>query len=255
MKERNSSWGNVAKWYDRKVKMKGHFFHENSILPRITELISNLNVETLVDLGSGQGILERTINQNIRYVGLEISPELITQARKMSRSKSPQFVLEDLGKPLRKSYEKFDVAASILALQNIENYEVFFRNASQLVKKGGHLILALNHPYYRIPRSSGWEIFPGNKKQVRWVSSYLKVQKIPIVMTPGERSHSKKQITWSFHVPLSIYITQLTKNGFIVTEMQEVASPKESVGKNAKRENIAREEIPLFMILVAKKVI
>lgn len=254
MRERNSSWGNVAKWYDRKVKVKGHFFHENSLLPRVTELLTRLAVQSLVDLGSGQGVLERAIPSNIRYLGLEISPELITQARRMSRSKNPQFVSADLGKPLKNDHGKFDAAISMLALQNIENYQTFFQNAGRLVNPEGHIILVLNHPYYRIPRASGWEIFPGNKKQIRWVSNYLNEQKIPVSMTPGERSRSKRLITWSFHVPLSSYISELVKNGFVITEMQEIASPKESVGRNALRENVAREEIPLFMILVAKKV-
>jgi hypothetical protein len=35
--------------------------------------------------------------------------------------------------------------------------------------------------------------------------------------------------------------------------MDEVSSPKESIGRFADRENIAREEIPLFMILVARR--
>jgi hypothetical protein len=32
--------------------------------------------------------------------------------------------------------------------------------------------------------------------------------------------------------------------------MEEISSPKESQGKFAKRENTARNEIPLFMMLV-----
>lgn len=253
MRQKNTSWGKVASWYDKKVGTKGHFFHENSLLPEVKEILTRLEITSVVDLGCGQGILERSVGPNVRYLGIDISPELITQARKLSRVREPNFMVADLGKPVKVTLGKFQCAVSMLALQNIENYQGFFENVGKLVEKDGYVILTLNHPYYRIPRASGWEVLAGNSKQIRWVSNYLNVQKIPISMNPGTRSPARQKVTWSFHVPLSAYITELAKAGFAVTEMHEIASPKESVGRYAKRENTAREEIPLFMILIAKK--
>jgi hypothetical protein len=69
-------------------------------------------------------------------------------------------------------------------------------------------------------------------------------------MNPGDQ---KSEITWSFHVPLSVYINELSACGFSLRNIQEVSSPKESQGKFAKRENTARSEIPLFMLITFVK--
>ncbi len=255
MKQRNTSWGNVSKWYDKKVGSRGHFYHEASILPELKELLTKLEVTSIVDFGCGQGILERTVASTVKYVGIDISPELIARARKLSKRNDSQFLTADASKEITSPLGKFMCATSILALQNIENYHGFFENVAKFVQKDGYVVLVLNHPYYRVPRSSGWDVLPGNGKQIRWVSAYLSEQKIPISMNPGAKGRGNQKVTWSFHVPLENYIKELSAHGFAVTEMQEIASPKESEGRFAKRENTAREEIPLFMLLVAKRVL
>jgi hypothetical protein len=139
-----------------------------------------------------------------------------------------------------------------LALQNIEFYRGFFDNAQRYCKVGGFVAIVINHPHFRIPRSSGWDIVKGNAKQVRWVSNYMNEQRIPITMNPGTRE--KQKVTWSFHVPLSTYVAEFAQRGFLIERLDEISSPKESVGRYAKRENTARAEIPLFMLLIAKKI-
>ena len=254
MEQRKTSWGKVAGRYNKQVGTRGHYFHENVLLPAIEKLIGSLKVTSLLDLGCGQGVLERTLPASVSaYVGIDISSELISQAKKQTKHKEAQFFVGDATQPITELTRKYDVTVSMLALQNMENYRGFFANVGKYTRNGGYVVLAINHPYYRVPRSSGWEVLPGNGKQIRWVSNYLTEQKIPIVMDPLTPKKYQK-ITWSFHVPLSVYVEELAKYGFAVTAIQELASPKESEGKFAKRENTARQEIPLFMIVVAKKV-
>jgi len=70
-------------------------------------------------------------------------------------------------------------------------------------------------------------------------------------MHPSKREASEK--TFSYHRPLSLYITALAKAGFVVDGMEEWVSNKKSTGGQAKRENRARKEIPLFLTLCARK--
>jgi SAM-dependent methyltransferase len=253
MARKETSWGKVSSWYNKEVGAKGHFHHENSLLPRVLAVIESAGITNLIDLGCGQGIMERSLPATVQYCGVDISPELISQARKLSKKRDPRFIVADVSKPLISIKEQFNGAVCMLALQNVENYAGFFKNLSVLVEDKGSVVLVLNHPYYRIARNSGWEISSGNGKQVRWVSNYLNEQKIPITMNPGQKARSKQRVTWSFHVPLQLYIKELAKYGFAVTDMEEIASPKESEGRYAVRENTARQEIPLFMILVARR--
>jgi hypothetical protein len=82
------------------------------------------------------------------------------------------------------------------------------------------------------------------------VSSYLSPQKIPITIHPGQ-SHSP--VTWTHHLPLSAYFQILSAHHFTVTRLEEWASDKVSQGKAAGTENRLRQEIPLFMAILAQK--
>ncbi len=77
--------------------------------------------------------------------------------------------------------------------------------------------------------------------------------KIPIQAHPSKGKDSP--VTWTFHHPLSSYFQWLNATGFTVETMEEWVSTKESEGKNAKMENRSRAEFPLFLTIVANKVV
>ncbi len=250
---KKTTWNKVANWYGKEVGEKGHFYHQSVILPKIREIFEKYTPKRVLDLACGQGVLERILHKNTEYVGIDIAPALIGEARKLSqRGAKSLFYVADVSKPLKIKEREYDFATCVLALQNIENFRGVFDNIAEYLVQGGHFLVILNHPMFRIPRSSGWSIDPGNAKQVRWVSSYLREQKIPIVMNPGSE-RGKHSTTWSFHVPLATYAEEFTKRGFSIIGLYEWASPKESDGKFADRENVARQEIPLFMALLVRK--
>ena len=73
-------------------------------------------------------------------------------------------------------------------------------------------------------------------------------------MNPGEKNTKKKKTTISFHRPLQYYAKIFAANNFSITRIEEWISHKESE-KNAKRkkeEDIARKEIPMFMMIEIK---
>lgn len=75
--------------------------------------------------------------------------------------------------------------------------------------------------------------------------------KIPIQMHPGA---APSVYTWTFHRPLSEYFRELNSSGFAVNKLEEWVSGRESKpGERSKAENLARNEIPLFLALSALK--
>jgi ubiquinone/menaquinone biosynthesis C-methylase UbiE len=212
-----------------------------------------LNLETtasVLDLGCGQGILSRTIPVVSEYLGIDSAPSLIEAAKKANRHPQYRFLTADVTRTLPAAKPTFTHAAIILALQNMEKPEIAVQNAAAFLVKGGRLVLVLNHPMFRIPRQSGWGIDEKTKQQYRWINRYASPLKIPINMTPGQRVQTT---TWSFHRPLSEYVSMLASAGFVITGLEEWLSDKQSQGKAAKMENRSREEIPLFMAIVAEK--
>lgn len=251
-KPNNTSWQNVSSWYDKLVGSEGHYYHQHVIIPGLMRLLQLNENSSLVDLGCGQGILSRAFPDLTKYLGIDRSKSLIESAKKNNQNPNYNFIVKDVTRTIDTAQPTFSHAIIILALQNMENPEGAIENASSYLMSGGKLAIVLNHPAFRIPRQSGWGIDEKTKQQYRWVNRYSAPLKIPIDMSPGQRSSG--QTTWSFHRSLQDYVGMLVKSGFVITGLEEWSSDKESEGKAARMENRARKEFPLFLTLIAEKV-
>lgn len=125
------------------------------------------------------------------------------------------------------------------------------RNAKEHLKIGGKFLIILNHPAFRIPKYSFWEVDKSKRVQFRRIDKYMKPIEIPISTNPGKGDRSKE--TWSFHYPISAYSEMLYDNGFVIEKIEEWVSDKTSTGGAADMENKARIEFPLFMAILARK--
>lgn len=249
----HTSWQKVGKWYNQSVGESGHYYHQSVILPNVLKLLnfSQNQPASLLDLGCGQGVLGRHLPPHVSYVGVDAAAPLIDAAKKFPHPPNHQFILADATRKLSIHHSPFTHATIILALQNMEDPLGVFKNASLLLEKGAPCIIVLNHPCFRIPRQSSWKVDEENKIQYRRIDRYMSPMKIPIQMHPGTGKESPQ--TLSFHRPISDYCRLLKETGFAIDLIEEWCSTKESQGKMAKMENRSREEIPLFMAVVAFK--
>lgn len=243
-----TSWESSSSWYDKTVGEKGHYYHQSVIIPKTLQLLNLQKGDKLLDVACGQGVLSRYIPPHVNYLGLDLAPSLITQAKK--HSPKHKFLIQDVTEPFSFSETNFSHATIILALQNIEKALDVFHNLKKVLKPHAKLLIVLNHPCFRIPRQSSWGVDEAKKWQYRRVDRYLSCLKIPIQTHPGSQKTS--QTTWSFHHPLSAYSLWLKEAGFSLELIDEWASDKKSTGSKATMENRSRAEFPLFLTLVAK---
>lgn len=253
MKKKDTSWEKVERWYSSCVGEKGHHYHRSILLPGALRLLSieKENPPSVLDIGCGQGVFARVLPPTTVYYGIDASPSLLAEAKKQTKHPSFRFFHADATKPLPLEKTDFDCAIFLLSLQNMERQDLAIANASKHLKKGGRLLLILNHPCFRIPRQSSWGIDETTQLQYRKVQRYMSSMKIPIQMNPGKKEASAQ--TFSFHVPLSSTMRSLADAGFSLLELEEWCSDKKSEGKMAKMENRARSEIPLFLALSSEK--
>ena len=244
-----SGWDQAENWYSGCVGKEGHYYHQAVILPRLVPLLDLLPGHSLLDLGCGQGILARSLPKKIAYTGIDLSPKLIAEAKKITKDPAASFIVSDASKPLPLPHNAFDRACFLLSFQNMEHPEKAIQNASLHLKEKGKLLLVLNHPCFRIPRQSGWGIDEMAKLQYRKVNSYMSSMQIPLAIHPSQGE--KGGVTMSYHHPLSYYTQLLQKHGFLLYALEEWCSDKKSTGPKAKMENRARKEIPLFLTLGA----
>ena len=241
---KDTSWKQVGKWYDDVVSKEGHTYHQEVIFPALKKWITFEEGDSVLDLGCGQGVFARQLPKGIAYQGIDLAKPLIQKAKGYSNHK---FQVGDATKPLKISKKDFSHVLMILSLQNMEMGKDAVINGAHHLKVGGKCIIVLNHPCYRIPRQSSWGVDEAKKLQYRRVDRYLSPLEIPIQMHPSKKEKSEK--TYSYHNPLSTYVSWMVNAGFSVTRMEEWHSTKISSGGKAKMENRARKEFPLFLAL------
>lgn len=246
----NTSWDTSSQWYENIVGYTGHYYHEHLIIPRLLPLLQLHPQSSILDIGAGQGILARYLPKNVTYLGIDNSSMLINQAKKHNHAQNHTYLLADITQQLPIDKYNFTHAVFLLSIQNIEHADKAIRTVAKHLIKDGILIIVMNHPCFRIPRQSGWGFHEDNKLQYRYINRYLSDLKIPIQTHPGMKN---SPITWSFHHSLGTYISYLSQEHLFISELSEWESNKKSIGTEAKKENRARSEIPLFLMIKAVK--
>jgi len=245
-----TSWEGDSKWYKETTSGKGNYFHEHVIIPGARKLLQLTPPSKILDFGCGTGVLGRAISREVSYLGIDVAPSLIEEAKREDRSPSHTYMVADVTKPIKIDAD-FTHATLILSLQNMKDPFGVFQNAATHLVSNGILIIILNHPCFRIPRQSSWGIDETNKLQYRRINRYLSPLEIPITMHPGKANST---VSWSYHYPLSDYAAMLKTNGFVIDTLEEWASDRKSHGgTTGKMENRTRKEIPLFLAIKALK--
>lgn len=254
MPKKDTSWNNVAKWYDKLLSMEGTY-QSDVILPNLLRLLNIKKGESVLDIACGQGFFSREIAKaGGEVTGVDIAPDLIKFAKEKAGPNEDYLVIP--GDRLAENIPagKFDKAIIILAIQNIENLNGVILQAHRALKVGGKLFLVLNHPAFRNPKKTAWGFDEVSKTQYRRVDEYLSESKTEIDMAPGSEKKGSDKLTVSFHRPLQVYFKVLTKNNFLIGRLEEWNSNKKSEpGPRQKAEDKARKEIPLFLLIEAVK--
>lgn len=157
-KKSGTSWEKSSGWYNKLVGKSGHYYHEKVIIPGVIRILGLKKGDSLLDIGCGQGVLARAIPKDTPYLGVDLSYSLIKSAKIEDKIKGHEYLVMDATKPMSLPKKDFSHATIILALQNMENAQMVFKNAAAHLKPGAKLVVVLNHPMFRIPRQSGWDV-------------------------------------------------------------------------------------------------
>ena len=263
-----TSWGGVAEKYNEYINNDKNY-HNEIIIPNILRLIGNIKNKNILDIACGQGVLSQILSDNGAIVsGFDAGIELIEIAKHNDKKNKINYSVADAedfaknylvenninNKSSNKTdkYKDFDIIICVLAIQNIENMKRVIENILLVSNNKTKIYFVINHPAFRIPRASSWgyeTVEGGANIQYRRIDKYMSEDKIKMDMNPGEKDNKNKKFTYSFHRPLQYYFKLFSNTGLSVLRLEEWISPRNSVGKNSERENIARKEFPLFMCI------
>ncbi len=247
---KTTSWGGVADWYDDYMGKEGTYQKE-VILPNLLRILGTQKNEIVLDLACGQGFFSHEMKKaGFKVTGADISPELIAEAKR--NVPGVDFYVTSADLLTFAKAESFDMVVCILAIQNIENIASVFTEVRRVLKQSGRCILVMNHPAFRVLKRSSWQWDEEQKVQYRRIDGYLSQAKVIIEMHPG--AEAKKQ-TISYHRSLQDFFKTFSKAGFTVSRLEEWVSHKVSEkGPRQKAEDVARKEIPLFMMIEARRI-
>ena len=253
-----TDWNGVANWYDDLVGDGGSEFHREVVIPGTLRLLAAAKGDRVLDVACGQGVLCRALAAaGVEATGVDAAIDLIRAARDRQAGVPADVppVTYQVGDARDLSFLKSDsfaAAACVLAVQNIHPLGGLLGGIARCLRPGGRAVLVMNHPAFRIPKSTGWGWDAGANVQYRRVDHYLQPRKIPIVTHPGSEPD---KYTWTFHKPIGAYVKALRHAGLLVDAIEEWPSHKRSdSGPRAGAENTAREEIPMFMAIRAVRV-
>lgn len=249
-----AGWDQVASWYDKLVGDDGSDYHKNVILPAVLRLLNSKPTERVLDLCCGQGVLARLLVEEKlagEVVGVDASSKLIEAARERTKHPKARFLIADASSNASWADGRFDAAACVMAVHDLENIEPMFQHLAQALKTGGRAVIVMMHPCFRIPRQTHWGWDEEKKIQYRRLDRYSVPLSIPVTTHPGRKTGEQ---TWFYHRPLSAYMNALGKAGLAITRCEELHSHRRSqAGPRSRGEHRAAEEFPLFLALVAEK--
>ena len=249
---KDTSWNKVSGWYNELLK-NDDTYQAKVILPNLLRILDLKKGEQVFDLACGQGYFANVFaHEGASVVASDLSKNLIESAKKNSKEKI-SFYISPAHRAQFLKDNSIDTIVIVLAIQNIENVSEVFAECNRILRKNGRIILILNHPSFRVPQGSDWYFADGIQSRI--VSKYLSPSKIFIDMTPGEKNPKKKIKTISFHRSLQDYVKLFSKNGFVISRLEEWISHKQSqTGPRQKAEDTARKEIPMFMCIEVRKI-
>jgi len=169
---KNTSWSPVAKWYSGIVGEGGHYFHEHVIFSSLKKILNPKDHKSVLDIGLWARSL-RTLSPGVTYTGIDISKDLLTEAKKLDKNSQHSYYVADAARGIPTPADSFDHAVCILAIQNMQDAALTIANIALSLKPGGDLVIVMNHPCFRIPRQSSWEIDEANKLEYRRVGQSL----------------------------------------------------------------------------------
>jgi SAM-dependent methyltransferase len=250
-----TSWDPLAHWYDGWVGEGGSEYHRELAVPAVMRLLDPQPGDAILDLGCGQGVLAPYIARaDAHYIGIDASPRLLDLARKR-HGRSGRFLLGDarrLAALKELSPCSFEAVVFLLSLQDMDPLEEALTGTAWALKPGGRVVLLLTHPAFRFPRQSGWGWDEKRKLMFRRVDRYLTPLPVPMKSLPGT---STQATTRSFHRPIQDYVNGLAVHGLLTDHFAEIPAHKlKSREPGSRAETMARQEIPLFLGIRARKI-
>ena len=141
----------------------------------ILELLKNLSVSKILDIGCGEGWLTRNLVQNGKYaVGLDAISELLINAREKGAGTFYQFTYDEIIDGNSIPETPYDAAVFNFCLYQKEGLHLLLQQIKNSLSNNGQIVIQTLHPFFLKENNLGyksqwvadsWKGLPGNFTQ------------------------------------------------------------------------------------------
>lgn len=225
-------WDVASEIFVEFVRSGKNYYSEFLNYPALERMVGDVKGKRVLDLGCGEGSTSRLLARaGADVTGIDISEGLI-EAALDEEDRNPlgiRYIASDAADLPMLESGTFDLAVCYMAMMDIRDYDKAISEASRLLKDGGRFVIVMEHPCFTASRIldgkavSGWEtrvLEDGSKEYLRyWVEDYLKRHSYTFEWRHDRLSGSFE--TTGFHRTLSDYVKALSRNGFVITDLDE----------------------------------
>lgn len=196
------------------------------LTPRVLEWLGEIQGLKILDAGCGEGFLSRLMaERGAQVTGIDFSQEML----KIARQRTPPELKIDYRhlnlermNPVGES--SFDRIVSLLALQDVPDYQAALGELYRVLKPGGGVYLAFTHPCFT--SDGGWVRDEGGIKLFWKTDRYFLERPLEMALDPESDDNPI-----GFHRTLSSYYRAMREAGFVIQDLDEPSPSPEAIHK------------------------
>ena len=141
----------VVEWYDLNQGEEGDHLNKDIIAPAVFELLGDVSGKDVLDSGCGSGYFTAELAQKIgagNIVGTDFPEAVELCKRKYASIPHMSFVAHDVATPMPFEEASFAKVVSKMVLQYAEDIHTFACESHRVLKEGGEIVVATDHPFH-----------------------------------------------------------------------------------------------------------
>lgn len=254
-------WDRIADAWVQFVRGGFDVYREYMNTPAMLKRIGTVRGLVVLDLGCGEGYHSRLLaRRGARVTGVDATPGMIANAREEERRRplGIRYRVADAASLRGIGRNRFDLAASFMALMDVEDYRGAIHEVARVLRPGGRFVFSVVHPcfdtVFRGSRMvSGWVReggrTHGGKALYFRVDDYFRTGLVSFPWSLRGTTARFRVVTW--HLTLSDYVHALADAGFVIRGLDEPRPLPEGVRKHPALAKVNR--VPHSIVVEAVK--
>jgi len=219
-----SQWNSAVDIYNEGMGEDGDVLNNALIYPVIIKLLGDFKNKSILDSGCGSGYFTAKLAVKAKEVtGTDFSESFIKLCKhKYITVSNLSFERQDVTEKMQFKDGSFDFVVSKMVLQYVKDIHMFAGESFRILRKAGHLIIAVDHPFntqfYFAQKLAG-----STNPKYKSLSHYFDRNE------QTKRSlWGKVDLTW-YPKTITDYIMPFIGNGFYLNTIEELPEEKKGI--------------------------